>query len=54
MPKSRDVASRASTSIAAKESGISLGCSMQWHRINLELAQLLMLTWAVWRLEPLG
>jgi len=28
---------------------------MQWHRINyLELAQLLMLTSAVWRLEPLG
>ena len=33
MPKSRDVASRASTSIATKESGISLGCSMPWHRI---------------------
>src|SRR6516225_5373958 len=33
MGKSRHVASRASTSIVVEESGISLACSMPWHRI---------------------
>jgi hypothetical protein len=53
--KSRDIASRASVSIAAEESGISVVRSLPWCRLVIaNLPHFLLLTSAVWRLEPLG